>query len=205
MTVWICETRSPLKAPEDRYPDLPIRARFQKTTSRIVQSDYSGRTNKSDRPIRALPTDHLPYQPIRALLRTICPYRPIRSFRRTFLRTIFPYRPIRSFGRTFLRTIFLYQLIRSFGQTFLRTIFPYRPIRSFGRTFLQTIFRLSQSDRSDSYQTVIHCHSLRSHPQYRMVRHSRLSRLRAKAVAFKHKLFRAHKSLTRKAVFNHTQ
>ena len=49
------------KAPEDISLDRPIRARFQKTRNQIVQSDYSGRTNKSDGPIRALPTDHLPY------------------------------------------------------------------------------------------------------------------------------------------------
>ena len=36
------------KAPEDRSSNKPIIARFQKTINRIVQSDYSGRTYKSD-------------------------------------------------------------------------------------------------------------------------------------------------------------
>ena len=57
MTVWICETRSQKKAPEDRSSDQPIRARFQKTRNRIVQSDYSGRTYKSDGPIRSFGTE----------------------------------------------------------------------------------------------------------------------------------------------------
>ena len=53
MTVWIFETRSQKKAPEDRSSDQPIRTCFQKTRNRIVQSDYSGRTYKSDGPIRS--------------------------------------------------------------------------------------------------------------------------------------------------------
>ena len=61
MTVGICETRSQKKAPEDISSDRPIRARFQKTRNRIVQPDHSGRTNKSDGPIRALPANHLLY------------------------------------------------------------------------------------------------------------------------------------------------
>ena len=46
-TVSICETRSPSKAPEDRSPDRPIRTLLSGLTSRIVQSDRSGRTDKS--------------------------------------------------------------------------------------------------------------------------------------------------------------
>ena len=56
--------------------------------------------------------------------------------------------------------------------------------------------RTSQSERSDGYQTVIHRHSLRSHPQDPTVRPPSVSQLRAKAVPCTHKPPRAHKSLS---------
>ena len=119
---------------------------------------------------------------------------------------LFPYQPIRSLLQTYIRTS---QSDRSGGPTFHTS----QSNRSVGPTFHTShsdrldgpILRTSQSDRSDGYHTVIHGHSLRSHPQDRTVRPSSLSRLRAKAVPCTHKPPRAHKSLTCKAIFNHTQ
>ena len=110
-----------------------------------------------------------------------------------------------------------------------------QPIIFFGRIILWTNLRLSQSDHSDGYLTVLNGHSLRriykigqifrigqsdrwdgystvilrSHSsenlQDQMVRTSSLSPLLAKSVLRTHKPTRVHKLLTRKDVFNHTQ
>ena len=101
------------------------------------------------------------------------------------------------------------QLELFYGPTFLvvQSDLSYGPIVLTSQLDLsyEPIVRTSQSDHSDGYHTVIHGHSLRSHPQDRTVRPSSLSRLRAKAAPRTHKSPRAHKSLTCKAVFKHTQ
>ena len=141
---------------------------FKKRRNRIVHLDYSGRTNNSDGPIRALS-----YGPSSVSTNQSSSYGPssvsINQILQTDLPTDhLPYQPIRSFGRIFLRTIFgIDQSSFRIGQSdpsdglsyghlsvsanhILRTdlptdIFPYWPIRSFGQTFLRTSVRIGQS------------------------------------------------------------
>ena len=249
--------RSQKKAPDNRSSDQPIRARSQKTRNRIVQSDYSGRTNKSDGPIRALPTDHLPYPtnqilwsdfhtdhllyPTNQILRSDFHTDQISVPTNQILWSNFHTDQISVPADQILQSDFhtdqisvpTNQIIRPDFHTdqisvptnqilqtnlhtdqisvstnqILRTDFPtdhlpYRPIKSLRVSPAEII---KKSDHSDSYQTVINGHGLRSHPQDWMVRPSSLSRLRAKAIPRTHKPPQAHKSLTRKAVLNHTQ
>ena len=225
---WISQSEA---FPEDRSIGPANQKRLQKIRPDSVSSNQiilAGHTSWTHRLIDQIPflsnqipsdrlqTDHIPSRPIRILQ---------MDFRTDFRRTIFrlvqsypsdglsdwlqtdhlPSHPIISFGRTFGRT--------SDGPSSVSSNHIFRT--DFRTDFRRTIFCLVQSnpsechrkksDRSDGYQTVMHGHSLRSHPHDRTVRPSSLSRLRAKAVRCTHKPPQAHKSLTRKDVFNHTQ
>ena len=115
---------------------------------------------------------------------------------RTYFRTSQSERSVRTYFRTSQseRSIQIYFCSSQTDHLDRPTFRTSQSDRSYGPTFLT-----SQSYRPGGYQTIIHGHSLWSHPQDRTVRPSSSSRLRAKAVPC------THKPLTRKAVFNHTQ
>ena len=167
-----------------------------KTRFRLVQLDQSGRTLQVGCII------------IRTRFRLV----HSDSFGENFRRTIFVssnHIPRKNFRTNFRRTIFTSSnhIFRpDFRTNFRRTNFisSNRILRTDFRTnFRRNVFRLVLSDVSAGYQTVKNGHSLRSHPQDRMVRPPSLSRFRAKAVPRTHKAPRAHRALTRKDVFNH--
>ena len=170
----------------------------------------SPRTSQSDRPIRSVRQGQVnPTGQSEAFAKDKLFGSANHIHRSDYLRTDF-LRRIYKIGRTlrFSQTDhldgYLTVIIRSHSSENLqdRTDSSAQPIRSLGRLFNR--YKRSQSSEAPSRSDG---QTLKPKSLTRKSRTitSAISRLRAKAVPRTHKPLRAHKSITRKDVFNHTQ
>ena len=155
--VWNRATKKQKEDAGSWSADRPIRSVLIKTSpsDRPISRVQEEKTRFPSRPIRSVWQDDKADASSYRQVASAQPIKSLRSILRTNHKTKLLYRPFTSFGRTIFRTNF------HIGQS--------HP--SDGPSIGQT-FRIGQSNHFEGYLAVINGHSLRSHPQDRIVRPS---------------------------------